>query len=169
MTRSEGRGRAKALANTAKLADMKAEDFDTVFYPGGHGPMWDLAESPPRSPFWRPSTIRQANRIGVPFARRLRHVTYQGAPLVKGKHVAGFTNGEEGRCTHEVVPFLVEDELLRLGRYEKMAKCRPFPSRTAVLLLARILRHRLGGSGASETHEWIGLTRRYKVQMEKEL
>src|SRR5271154_4712066 len=36
----------KALANTVKLADMKAEDFDTVFYPGGHGPMWDLAESP---------------------------------------------------------------------------------------------------------------------------
>jgi predicted enzyme related to lactoylglutathione lyase len=58
----------------------------------------------------------------------LRHVTYQGAPLVKGKHVAGFTNGEEEemRLT-KVVPFLVEDELLRLGAiYEKMANWQPF-------------------------------------------
>ena len=48
----------KALANTVKLADVKAEDFDTVFYPGGHGPMWDLAESPDVDcSFWKPSTI----------------------------------------------------------------------------------------------------------------
>jgi putative intracellular protease/amidase len=72
--------------------------------------------------------FRQANRIGVPFARALRHVTYQGAPLVKGKHVAGFTNGEEEeRQLTKVVPFLVEDELLRLGAiYEKMANWQPF-------------------------------------------
>jgi predicted enzyme related to lactoylglutathione lyase len=58
----------------------------------------------------------------------LRHVTYQGAPLVKGKHVAGFTNGEEEAVQlTKVVPFLVEDELLRLGAiYEKVANWQPF-------------------------------------------
>ncbi len=86
----------KALANTAKLADMKAEDFDTVFYPGGHGPMWDLAESPTSI-----ALLEAFYSSGKPIALVchspgvLRHVTYLGAPLVKGKHVAGFTNGEE--------------------------------------------------------------------------
>ena len=58
----------------------------------------------------------------------LRHVTYQGAPLVKGKHVTGFTNGEEEEMhLTKVVPFLVEDELLRLGAiFEKMANWQPF-------------------------------------------
>ncbi len=119
----------KALANTVKLADMKAEDFDTVFYPGGHGPMWDLAESPTSI-----ALLEAFYNSGKPIALVchspgvLRHVTYQGAPLVKGKHVAGFTNGEEGEVQlTKVVPFLVEDELLRLGAiYEKMANWRPF-------------------------------------------
>jgi hypothetical protein len=106
-----------ALANTRKLADVKAEDFDTVFYPGGHGPMWDLAESPVSK-----ALIESFYNSGKPVALVchapgvLRHVTYQGKPLVKGKHVSGFTNGEEEemKLTH-VVPFLVEDELMRLG------------------------------------------------------
>jgi hypothetical protein len=59
----------KALANTVQLADMKAEDFDTVFYPGGHGPMWDLAESPTSISSGSLLQFRQAHRIGVPFAR----------------------------------------------------------------------------------------------------
>jgi putative intracellular protease/amidase/predicted enzyme related to lactoylglutathione lyase len=119
----------KALANTAKLADMKAEDFDTVFYPGGHGPMWDLAESPTSI-----ALLEAFYNSGKPIALVchspgvLRHVTYQGAPLVKGKHVAGFTNGEEEEVQlTKVVPFLVEDELLRLGAiYEKKANWQPF-------------------------------------------
>jgi putative intracellular protease/amidase/catechol 2,3-dioxygenase-like lactoylglutathione lyase family enzyme len=119
----------KALADTTKLADMKAEDFDTVFYPGGHGPMWDLAESPTSI-----ALLEAFYNSGKPIALVchspgvLRHVTYQGAPLVKGKHVAGFTNGEE-EAMHltKVVPFLVEDELLRLGAiYEKVANWQPF-------------------------------------------
>jgi putative intracellular protease/amidase/catechol 2,3-dioxygenase-like lactoylglutathione lyase family enzyme len=119
----------KALANTLKLADMKAEDFDTVFYPGGHGPMWDLAESPTSI-----ALLEAFYNSGKPIALVchspgvLRHVTYQGAPLVKGKHVAGFTNGEE-EAVHltKVVPFLVEDELLRLGAiFEKVANWQPF-------------------------------------------
>jgi putative intracellular protease/amidase/predicted enzyme related to lactoylglutathione lyase len=119
----------KALANTLKLANMKAEDFDTVFYPGGHGPMWDLAESTDSI-----KLLEAFYNSGKPIALVchspgvLRHVTYQGAPLVKGKHVAGFTNGEEeeGQLT-KVVPFLVEDELLRLGAiFEKVANWQPF-------------------------------------------
>src|SRR5208283_5156744 len=114
---------------TVKLADVKAEDFDTVFYPGGHGPMWDLAESPVSI-----ALLEAFYNSGKPIALVchspgvLRHVTYQGAPLVKGKHVAGFTNGEEEEMQlTKVVPFLVEDELLRLGAiYEKLANWQPF-------------------------------------------
>ena len=119
----------KALAQTVKLADVKAEDFDTVFYPGGHGPMWDLAESPTSI-----ALLEAFYNSGKPIALVchspgvLRHVTYQGAPLVKGKHVAGFTNGEEEAMQlTKVVPFLVEDELLRLGAiFEKKANWQPF-------------------------------------------
>ncbi len=119
----------KALATTVKLADVKAEDFDTVFYPGGHGPLWDLAESPTSI-----ALLEAFYNAGKPIALVchspgvLRHVTYQGAPLVQGKHVAGFTNGEEEAVQlTKVVPFLVEDELLRLGAiFEKKANWQPF-------------------------------------------
>jgi len=113
----------KALAHTVKLADVKAEDFDTVFYTGGHGPMWDLAESPVSI-----ALLESFYNSGKPIALVchspgvLRHVKYQGEPLVKGKHVTGFTNGEEEEVQlTKVVPFLVEDELMRLGAiFEKV-------------------------------------------------
>jgi putative intracellular protease/amidase/catechol 2,3-dioxygenase-like lactoylglutathione lyase family enzyme len=119
----------EALAHTVKLSSVKAEDFDTVFYPGGHGPMWDLAEDPVSI-----ALLESFYNSGKPIALVchspgvLRHVTYQGAPLVKGKHVAGFTNGEEEVMQlTKVVPFLVEDELLRLGAiFEKKANWQPF-------------------------------------------
>jgi putative intracellular protease/amidase len=119
----------KALANTVKLADMKSEDFDTVFYPGGHGPMWDLAESPVSI-----ALLESFYNSGKPIALVchspgvLRHVMYQGEPLVKGKRVTGFTNEEEEemQLTH-VVPFLVEGELKRLGaKFEKLPNWQPF-------------------------------------------
>jgi putative intracellular protease/amidase len=118
-----------ALAHTVKLEDVKAGDFDTVFYVGGHGPMWDLAESRVSI-----ALLESFYNSGKPIALVchapgvLRHVTYKGEPLVKGKHVTGFTNGEEEevQLTH-VVPFLVEDELLRLGAiFEKVADWQPF-------------------------------------------
>lgn len=119
----------KAFANTVKLADVKAEDYDTVFYSGGHGPMWDLAEDPVSIALLE-SFYNSGKRIALVCHAPgvLRHVKYQGAPLVKGKHVTGFTNGEEEavKLTH-VVPFLVEDELLRLGAiFEKKANWQPF-------------------------------------------
>jgi putative intracellular protease/amidase len=119
----------KAFANTVRLADVKAEDFDTVFYPGGHGPMWDLAEDPVSI-----ALLESFYNSGKPIALVchspgvLRHVKYKGEPLVKGKQVTGFTNGEEEvmKLTH-VVPFLVEDELLRIGAiFEKKANWQPF-------------------------------------------
>jgi putative intracellular protease/amidase len=130
MTRFKNDATAKkALANTVKLVDMRSEDFDTVFYPGGHGPMWDLAESPVsiallESFYNSGKTIALVcHSPGV-----LRHVMYQGEPLVKGKRVTGFTNGEEEAMQlTKVVPFLVEDELLRLGAiFEKMRNWEPF-------------------------------------------
>jgi putative intracellular protease/amidase len=119
----------QALAHTVKLADVKAEDFDTVFYPGGHGPMWDLAEDPVSI-----ALIESFYNSGKPVALvchapgALRHVTYKGEPLVKGKRVSGFTNEEEEEVQlTKVVPFLVEDELKRLGAiFEKVPNWQPF-------------------------------------------
>jgi putative intracellular protease/amidase len=119
----------KALSQTVKLADMRAQDFDTIFYVGGHGPMWDLAESADSI-----ALLESFYNSGKPIALVchspgvLRHVMYNGAPLVKGKHVTGFTNGEEEEMKlTQVVPFLVEDELMRLGAiFEKVVDWGPF-------------------------------------------
>jgi putative intracellular protease/amidase len=80
----------EALSQTIKLGDVKADDFDTVFYVGGHGPMWDLAESPVSI-----ALIESFYNSGKPIALVchspgvLRHVTYKGEPLVKGKRLQG--------------------------------------------------------------------------------
>ncbi len=112
----------KALSQTVKLADMRSQDFDTIFYVGGHGPMWDLVDNPDSI-----ALIESFYNSGKPVAAVchspavFHRVTYKGAPLVKGKRVTGFTNNEE-EAVHltKVVPFLVEDELKRVGGlYEK--------------------------------------------------
>ncbi|CDR34205.1 type 1 glutamine amidotransferase domain-containing protein [Criblamydia sequanensis] len=107
----------KAFAHTAKLEDMRSEDFDMVFYPGGHGPMWDLAES--RDSIALLESFYNAGKLMALVCHApgvLHRVTYKGEPLVKGKRVTGFTNSEEeGVHLTKVVPFLVEDELKRLG------------------------------------------------------
>lgn len=107
----------KELSQTVTLADVKADNFNALFYPGGHGPLWDLAESAASI-----SLIESFYNSKKPVALVchapgvLRHVNYKGAPLVKGKRVTGFTNSEEEEVQlTEVVPFLVEDELKRLG------------------------------------------------------
>jgi putative intracellular protease/amidase len=119
----------KTLSQTVKLADMRAEDYDTVFYVGGHGPMWDLAESTDSI-----ALIESFYNSGKPVALVchspgvLHRVTYEGAPIVKGKRVTGFANSEEEEVhLTNVVPFLVEDELKRLGGiFEKAANWQPF-------------------------------------------
>jgi putative intracellular protease/amidase len=105
------------LAHTHRLDQMSAKDFDAVFYPGGHGPMWDLAEDPTSI-----ALIQRFYESGKPVAlvchapAVLHHVEIEGKPIVQGKRVTGFTNSEEEAVgLTEVVPFLLEDELVRLG------------------------------------------------------
>lgn len=120
----------QALANTVKLACIDQQDFDTVFYPGGHGPLWDLAESADSI-----HLIESFDRAGKPIGfvchapGALRHVkAASGAPLIQGKQVTGFTNSEEAAVElTDVVPFLIEDEFIKLGaHYQKGADWAPF-------------------------------------------
>jgi putative intracellular protease/amidase len=123
--RFEADADAKAqLATTRVLADVSADDYDAVFYPGGHGPLWDLAED-----LHSISLIERTLSAGKPVAAVchapgvLRHVkdplTHES--VVRGKRVTGFTNGEEAAVElTEVVPFLVQDMLETNGaRYER--------------------------------------------------
>jgi putative intracellular protease/amidase len=104
----------RALANTVRLATVKPDDYDAVFYPGGHGPLWDLAED--RDSI---ALIERVYAAGKPVAAVchgpavLRHArASDGTPLVRGKTVTGFTNTEEAAVgLTNVVPFLVEDAL----------------------------------------------------------
>ena len=117
------------LASTKRLDSVSADEFDAVFYPGGHGPLWDLAEDPASI-----SLIERFYDSGKPVAAVchapgvLRHVKHDGEPLVKGRRVTGFTNSEEEAVKlTKVVPFLVEDELKRLGgKYEKAGDWQSF-------------------------------------------
>lgn len=106
------------LANTVKLAEIDPEGFDAVFYPGGHGPLWDLAEDPHSI-----ALIEAMVASGKPVAAVchapgvLRHPrTATGLSVVKGKAVTGFANSEEEAVgLTAVVPFLVEDLLKQCG------------------------------------------------------
>ena len=106
------------LAATVRLDQVTQADFDTVFYPGGHGPLWDLAEDKNSI-----ALIESFIAAGKPAALVchapgvLRHVkAADGKPLVEGKKVTGFTNSEEAAVgLTDIVPFLVEDELKAKG------------------------------------------------------
>jgi putative intracellular protease/amidase len=118
------------LASTRKLKDVSAADFDAVFYPGGHGPLWDLAEDATSI-----TLIEATLAAGKPVAAVchapgvLRHVkSADGKPMVQGKSVTGFTNTEEEAVgLTEVVPFLVEDMLKKNGgNYSKGGDWQPY-------------------------------------------
>lgn len=106
------------IANTKKLSAINASDFDAVFYPGGHGPLWDLANDATSIQLIE-TFNEQEKPIGfvchAPAA--LKNVKGKdGSPLVKGKKVTGFTNSEEKAVQlTDVVPFLVEDMLKENG------------------------------------------------------
>ncbi|TRO90057.1 type 1 glutamine amidotransferase domain-containing protein [Glycocaulis profundi] len=106
------------LAATVRLDSVDQKDFDTVFYPGGHGPMWDLAEDP-NSIRLIEAFIAAGKAIALVCHAPgvLRHVkNSDGSPFVEGRHVTGFTNTEEEAVgLTKVVPFLVEDELISKG------------------------------------------------------
>lgn len=111
------------LASTTPLSHIDPADFDAVFYPGGHGPLWDLAEDKDSIALIEAFAAKDRPVATVCHAPGvLRHVKGKdGKPLVSGKKVTGFTNSEEDAVgLTEVVPFLVEDMLReRGGHYEK--------------------------------------------------
>jgi putative intracellular protease/amidase len=120
----------QALANTVKLSGVSPDEFDAVFYPGGHGPLWDLAEDPDSIRLIE--TMFAAGKAVAAVCHApgvLRHVKGpDGAPLVRGKRVTGFTNTEEAAVQlTDVVPFLVEDVLIRNGgNYSKGPDWAPY-------------------------------------------
>ena len=119
-----------ALARTGKLSEVSGAGFDALFYPGGHGPLWDLAEDAHSI-----KLIESMSAAGKPVAAvchapgALRHAkAADGSPLVKGKKVTGFTNTEEEAVQlTKVVPFLVQDMLVeRGGIYSKADDWHPY-------------------------------------------
>lgn len=113
----------KALASTVKLAQVNPDEFDAVFYPGGHGPLWDLAQDPDSKRLIE-TMHKQGKPLGFVCHAPAVLRTVQGAngePLVKGKKVTAFSNSEEAAVgLTDVVPFLVEDMLVESGgKYAK--------------------------------------------------
>lgn len=108
----------QALAHTQRLDTIDASEFDAVFYPGGHGPLWDLAESADSIQLIE-TLFANGKPVGAVCHAPgvLRHTKKpDGTPIVAGKRVTGFTNSEEAAVgLTNVVPFLVEDELKKLG------------------------------------------------------
>lgn len=117
------------LANTLRLDAMVSETFDAVFYPGGHGPLWDLAEDK-RSIELIQSTLAAGKPVAAVCHAPavLRHPkAADGQSVVHGKSVTGFTNTEEAAAgLTDIVPFLVEDMLIQNGgHYSKAADWQP--------------------------------------------
>ncbi len=108
------------LAHTLKISDVNPKDFDAVFYPGGHGPLWDLAVDPNSVKLIETFYNQQKPIAFVCHAPgALIHAKLpNGDPLVKGKDVTGFSNSEEEAVQlTKVVPFLLEDEMTKLGAH----------------------------------------------------
>lgn len=119
-----------ALASSLKISEVSPDDFDAVFYPGGHGPLWDLTED--RDSI---SLIEVMNAAGKTVAAVchapavFRHAEApDGASLVEGKSVTGFSNSEEAAVElTEIVPFLLENELQAIGaNYSKSSDWHPY-------------------------------------------
>lgn len=106
------------LADTVRLADVSADGYDAIFYPGGHGPLWDLAEDADSRSLIETfaGTDRPVGAVCHAPAVFRHTKNTEGRPMVAGKAVTGFTNGEEaGAGLTDVVPFLVEDMLKDIG------------------------------------------------------
>jgi len=147
------------LAHTLILSDVKVEDYDAVFYPGGHGPLWDLANDKNSIALIESFYTHKKPVVFVCHAPgALVNVKLSnGEPLVKGKEVTGFSNSEEEAVQlTKVVPFLLEDEMKKLGgHYSKGADWgsyvkvdgllitgqNPASSEAAATALLKILKH----------------------------
>ncbi|MFC1701659.1 type 1 glutamine amidotransferase domain-containing protein [Pseudomonadota bacterium] len=119
-----------ALSNSLKLSEISADDFDAVFYPGGHGPLWDLAED--RTSISLIEVMHAAGKTVAAVCHApavFRHAeAADGTPLVEGKSVTGFSNSEEAAVElTDIVPFLLEDELQLIGaNYSKSSDWHPY-------------------------------------------
>ena len=119
-----------ALAGSLKLSDISPDEFDAVFYPGGHGPLWDLAED--RDSISLIEVMYAAGKTVAAVCHApavFRHTEApDGSPLVEGKSVTGFSNSEEAAVElTDIVPFLLEDELQLIGaNYSKSSDWHPY-------------------------------------------
>lgn len=146
------------LANTTKLAGLSASDFDAVFYPGGHGPMWDMPDNDASIALLE-AFVRGDKPVGavchapVALTNVRRH---DGSYLVDGKRVTGFTNSEEAAVgLTEVVPFLLEDKLKeRGGQYDKDEDFAPY-----VLVDGKLITGQNPASSAPAAEELLKLLR----------
>lgn len=126
------------LANTVKLEEVNQADYDAVFYPGGHGPLWDLANDPASialiEDFYRHD--KEIAFVCHAPAALVKVKTADGEPLVKGKEVTGFSDSEEEAVKlTDVVPFLLEDELKKLGgNYTKGADWGSYVKKDGLLI-----------------------------------
>lgn len=126
------------LAKTAKLSDVKAADYDAVFYPGGHGPLWDLTDNSDSIALIE--SFLAANKpvaaVCHATAAFLNIKDTAGDYVVRGKTVTGFSNTEEDAVQlSDVVPFLLEDELVkRGGDYQKVADWHAFAVQDGLLI-----------------------------------
>jgi putative intracellular protease/amidase len=126
------------LSNTVKLATVSEADFDTIFYPGGHGPMWDLSQDKDSAKLieafyfhGKPVTLVCHAPVALKYARRP-----DGRWLIEDKRVTAFTNTEEETAElTNVVPFLLEDMLKqRDARFVKGEDWKPFVTRDGLLI-----------------------------------
>lgn len=126
------------MANTAVLAELNVSDYDAVFYPGGHGPLWDLTDN--RDSITLIESFLEANKpvaaVCHATAAFLNVKDATGQYVVKGKGITGFSNSEEDAVQlTEVVPFLLEDELIkRGGDYQKVADWNAFAIQDGLLI-----------------------------------
>lgn len=146
----------KHLATTLKLSDVTEDGFDAIFYPGGHGPLWDLAESADSKRLIEAFAAADLPVGAVCHAPAVfRHTQgADGKPLVFGRRVTGFTNTEEEAVgLTDVVPFLVEDMLkANGGQYEKGADWASF-----VLCDGKLVTGQNPASSATAAQEILGL------------
>jgi putative intracellular protease/amidase len=128
----------EVLSNTVKLETVNQKDFDAVFYPGGHGPMWDLAEDKNSIALIEDFYSNNKTVAAVCHAPAVFKNTKNtdGTSLVKGKKVTGFTNGEEDAVQlTSVVPFLIEDMMKDNGAiYSKKADWNPYAVEDGLLI-----------------------------------
>jgi putative intracellular protease/amidase len=124
------RAAQSVLANTVKLADVRVDDYDAIFYPGGHGPMWDMPDNPTSIALIE-AFVKADKPVGAVCHAPVALVNVRGKDgkyLVEGKRVTGFTNAEEEAVgLTAVVPFLLEDRLKKQGGiFSKAANWVPY-------------------------------------------